>query len=438
MAITTKELKEKRANLSAQARELLNKATEENRDLTAEEDSQFNAIHADCEKLRNQYERMEKQEKLDRELAEAERSTIDRTRAAASAVGNPDDAKFEVTEADRALSLQAWMRCQMGLRISKSHKAAVDKTKCNLRKKELDVRIFDSHRLRQFRNAQSVSTPSGGGFLVPEGFVANLETARLQYGAMFGVGDVLRTDSGGELLWPTANDTGNVGALIGENVAQDSQDVAFGAKSFHAYKYSSKLVLISMELLEDSAFDMASQIGAMIGERLGRIGNLHLTTGDGAAKPEGIVTGSTNGVTAASASAFTTDEVFNLIHSVDPAYRGMAKLMMSDSTFLVLQKLKNGSGEYLFNRNINAGAPNTFNGYQIIINQDMPTIATGAKVMVFGEMSKYKIREVRSVRIVRLVERYAEFDQEGFVAFMRWDGGLIDAGTHPVKHLAMG
>lgn len=438
MPITSKELREKRANLAAQAKAILDKAGAEERDLSAEEDAQFKAIHDECEKIRNRYELVERQEELDRDLA-ASQNHIDRRHAAASAVGAPNDAAFTATEQDRSLALQGWMRAQMKLRVSDLHKEAAKKCRVNLRGESFGVKMLASHEHRQFRfrNAQGVTTPSAGGFTVPEGFVANLERAMLQFGGMLGVADVMRTDTGQELLWPTVNDTSNSGELIGENTAQNSQDVTFGAKAFHAYKYSSKLILVSVELLEDSAFDLAAQIGSIAGERLGRIQNLHWTTGDGSAKPEGIVTGATSGVTAASATAFTCDELYALKHSVDPAYRAGAMWMMKDATLLALKKLKDGMGRYLWQAGTAMGAPDTYDGDPIVINQDMASVATGTKPIVYGQLSKYKIRQVREIRLRRLVERYAEYDQEGFVAFVRCDGALLDAGTHPVKFITM-
>jgi HK97 family phage major capsid protein len=65
------------------------------------------------------------------------------------------------------------------------------------------------------------------------------------------------------------------------------------------------------------------------------------------------------------------------------------------------------------------------------------TFTTGQKLMLFGDLSKYLIRDVSSIRLVRLEERYADLDQIAFIAFMRSDGNLLDAGTRPVKWLAL-
>src|SRR5690606_31190573 len=141
----------------------------------------------------------------------------------------------------------------------------------------------------------SLSTDSGSSSdIIPEGFVYRLEQAMLAFGGMLQVSELLITDSGNDMPWPTANDTNNKGVILGESVTgspqsiSNSVDPVFSAVLFQAWKYSSKLVQVSAEILEDSAFDLPSILGAMLGERLGRILNEHCTTGDGDSKPRGI------------------------------------------------------------------------------------------------------------------------------------------------------
>lgn len=338
---------------------------------------------------------------------------------------------------DRSQALQGWMRSQSDLEPTDEQRDAAKRLGVRLNAKSFDVKIGDTRDVRKAQaeyRAQSVGTDSAGGYTVPEGFVANLEKAKLHFGGMNQVASIVRTAEGNQLPWPTVNDTGNAGVLLGENTQVAEQDVVFGEKVFNAYKYSSKLVRVSQELLEDSAFDMASELGSMLGERLGRILNTQFTTGTGSAQPNGIVTASTLGVTAAGAAAITFDEIIDLEHSVDVAYRMGAKYMLADATLKLVRKLKDSDLGYIWNR-ADAGAPAMLNGYEYVVNNDMPAATTGLKSVLFGDMTKYKIREVNSIRIKRLVERYADYDQEGFVAFIRADGELLNAGTNPVKHL---
>ena len=343
------------------------------------------------------------------------------------------------TEEDRALALQGWLRAQSDMDLTQRHRNACRTVGIDPNRRVFQVNLRKDWRsvVKEYR-AQSTQVAATGGITIAEGFVNNLEMAMLAYGGMRAVADVMRTDSGNNMPWPTVNDTSNEGALLGENTSVGSAvDIPFDGVTFHAYKYSSKLVQIPAELMEDSAFNLAAEAGRLLGERLARITNRHFTVGTGAAQPKGIMPAATVGVTTASASAITADELLDLVHSVDPSYRNGAGFMMHDSTVLALRKLKDGEGQYLWQSGLQAGQADRLLGYPLTPNQHCATIAASALTIAFGLLSKYKIRDVAGLRLKRLVERYADTDQEGFIAFSRHDGNLLDAGTHPVKTLQM-
>jgi HK97 family phage major capsid protein len=334
--------------------------------------------------------------------------------------------------------VQGWCRAQLGLDIDDRHRRAAKSAGVKLNRKELELGLARNHRQvkSNWRNAMSL-TAAAGGYTVPEGFMSSLERAMLMYGPMLDVSDVIRTETGNSMPWPTANDTGNTGELLAEGTSIGSSvDPTIGVKTLGAYKFSSKLVLISAELLMDSAFQLATVLGEMLGERLGRVQNTYFTTGTGSSQPAGIVTGSTNGKTTASATAITLDEMLDLIYSVDRAYRAQSSFMAHDNIWLALRKLKDTTNQYLWQPSVQAGQPDRFSNYPVMSNNDMAsTIATTNKTVLFGQMSKYKVRQVAQLRLRRLVERYADTDQEGFVAFQRADGVLLDAGVAPVKRI---
>ena len=147
------------------------------------------------------------------------------------------------------------------------------------------------------------------------------------------------------------------------------------------------------------------------------------------------MTGAALGVTAAAASAITFDEIVDLEHQVDIAYRIGARFMLADSTVQVLRKLKDSEGRYLWQQSHVAGVPGLLFNYPYVVNNDMATITNSAKTVLFGQLSKYKIRDVAGIRLRRLTELYAANDQEGFVLFVRSDGNLLNAGGGPVKYL---
>jgi len=286
----------------------------------------------------------------------------------------------------------------------------------------------------------SAITGSAGGFTVPTGFLAQIDQAMKDYsGVLQSRAQVITTDAGNDLPWPTVNDTANEGEQVDENTAVGGQDVAFGQITAKAYLFSSKLVLVPLTLMQDTGIDLEGLLASLLAERLGRIANRRLTSGTGANQPQGVVTGSTLGVTAAGASAITYDETIDLQHSIDPAYRADAEYMFHDDALKLFRKLKDSDGRPIWMPAANAamanGAPGLLNNSPYRINMHMDSPATGKKSVLYGDFSKYKVRRVKSITLVRLAERYAEKMQIGFFAFMRLDGRLSNAGTNPIKHL---
>ena len=281
------------------------------------------------------------------------------------------------------------------------------------------------------------TTGRDGGFTVPDGFYRNLISAEKAYGGMLEVAHIVNSDSGNPLPIPTDDDTGNVGAILHENTQVAEVPIVFGTVALGAFTYTSGLVRLSQELVQDTAVDLSGFLTRVFGEHLARVINTHCTTGDGVSKPSGVVTEATLGVNAASPTEFTADELIDLEHSVDRAYRRNARWMMSYDALRVVKKLKDGAGRYLWLDSPADGEPDTILGHPYTINQDVPAIAPSAKSILFGDFSKYFIRRITGARVLRLVERYADYNQIAFVAFQRWDGALIDAGTHPIKYLAM-
>jgi HK97 family phage major capsid protein len=433
---SAKQLREQRQPLAQRIRELADRVHTEQRDFTAEETSEWERINAEYDALTRHIEIAERAEAVEQQqrqsVADAQVGRDDRDGRA----GLVDDDR--PTDEDRALAMQAWCRHQLGHPLSRRHREACRRTRIHPSARELSIRLRGGPAPRSLTEARALSaiTASGGATTIAEGFVQALEVNLLQYGNVRQVAEVMRTETGAPLPWPTVNDTSNEGELIGENTAQNNADPAFGAITFQAYKFSSKFIRVPAELLEDSAFNLVALLGQMIGERLGRIGNRKFTVGSGANEPRGVLTAAALGKTAAGASAILADELLDLEHSIDPAYRNdRCAWMMHDSTLALIRKLKDGEGRYLWEQSLQVGQPDRILGYPVSINQHMPTVTNSAKTILFGDFSRYKIRDVNTIRLRRLVERFADTDQEGFVGFIRSDGNLLDAGTTPIKYL---
>jgi HK97 family phage major capsid protein len=445
-------LRNQRTAKLAEARAIHANGTTEKRELTPEEAAAFEALVAQVDEHEARITEIEggaapAEEAAPEEAASARSNKLASLEASSKRPAvrrsSPIEAPAFVRDfgdrqstSDRALALRGWLGFHSVNGASNEQRNAAQRSGLELGNNRLSFKLnAKAPRSQTEARAQSLSG-SAGGYTVPQGFLNQLEASLLAFGGMREVATILRTAEGNDLPIPTVSDHSNVGAILAENTQVAEQDVTFGQITLKAYKYSSKLIRVSAELLQDSAIDLESFIGGALGERIARILNTHFTTGDNSSKPQGIIA-SGAGVTAASATAITYGELVDLQHSVDPAYRGNAKFMMHDSTFKAIRKLLDGQNRPIFQPDITAASPGTLLGSPIVINQDCATIAASAKAVFFGDFSKYLIRDVQDFTLLRLEERYADYHQVGFVGFSRHDGRILDAGTDPIKHLVM-
>ena len=432
-----KDILEKRASVGNEILRMRDVLKKEDRDFNSEEKAAWEKANKDFTDLTSRMNSLKQGEAVAAELAnrgERGERPGDEEFGKANKGGSRIDA--DKLARSESAALKAWAKRASGRDLSEDEVKACRSLGFNPFGSAIDFRM-DTGILTRGTDPQS-TTAAAGGYTIPQGFVTNLERAMKAYAIPLQLADVITTDTGNTLPWPTINDTGTSGALLAENAQVAVGDMTFAQTSFAAYKYTSKEVLLSYELITDSAFNLASEVGSMLGERLGRALAAAMTTGTGSSQPAGIVTGSTAGKTAASTTAIAADELIDLIHSVDPAYRvnpGVG-FMAHDTVISAIRKLKDGQSNYLWQPGYQNGQPDRLLGYPIYTNQNMASsIAASAKTVVFGDYKKFKVRMVSGVRLVRMDERYADYDQVGFVAFVRMDSKVLNAGTNPIKHL---
>jgi len=284
--------------------------------------------------------------------------------------------------------------------------------------------------------AQTVGTNSEGGYTVDTTLADAIDQATLAFGGVRSVANVFSTATGGDLGIVKNDDTSNVGELLAESATAAAQDAAFGIVTLNAYKYSSKSMLITRELLQDSKYPLVPFLAELMAERIGRITNTHYTTGDGSGKPRGIVTAASLGKTAAATGATTFSELLDLKHSVDPSYRANATWMFNDSTLVALKKLSIVSAnQSLWQPGIVGGAPSTIDGQSYTVNNDMASMSTATKPIIYGDMKKYWIRDVAGIEILRSDDLNMLKGQVTFVAFSRTDADMVN--TSAIKHMVM-
>lgn len=412
-----KELREQMARIATNARAKFDEIKDDTpEDRAAEIEREFDAMMVDHDKLGLRVERMER-------LEAAERAAeIDPRRPGGRSEGRGvDDGEMPTYRQ----AFYEWLRSK-----APDAEPLSDKSRHVLR-----TGFVDGKELR----AQTTGD-SAGGYTIPTETANILIRSMLAWGPMYdpGVTTEIVTAGGGQLEMPTVNDTAvTAGAHTeGATLTDDGgKDVTFGQKVLNAYAFDTEWVRVSKELSDDSIFAMETLLGSLLGERLGRIANLQLTTGTGSSAPNGIVTASTAGKTAAGTAAITFDEILDLEHSVDPAYRNgpMVRYMLNDSTLLAVRKLKDGDGNYLWQMgNVQAGIPSTINGRPYSINQAMDSLAAAKKVMLFGDFSKYYVRKV-GAPLIGAIQDKDFWPGFGVAGYIRFDGELAD--TAAVKHM---
>ena len=318
-------------------------------------------------------------------------------------------------------------------------------------------RAITAEQWQVIRNTMSTTTGSEGGYSVPSLIASQLIDYMKAYGTMRKVADVLQTADGKPLSYPTTDGTAEVGEWIAQNTTATAADPVFGTVSLNVFKASSKIVAAPVELLQDSTIDMEAFIMKRLGQRLGRIANTGYTVGTGTTQPDGVVPKAGSGKVGTTGQTLTIifDDLIDLVHSVDPAYRGPnASFMTNDSLLKVLRKLKDTTGRPLWTPSWDGGiqvgtnqgggnngaggfsnqnTPVVFDyllGYPVWVNNDIAVPAANAKTLLFGDFSYYKIRDAMDVTMFRFTDSaYAKLGQVGFLAWLRTGGNLIDVNA---------
>ncbi len=410
----TKALIEQRVKLFEQNKTLVEKAAAENRSLTSEEQSEFNKRDADMTSLRDTLESIAKTQSEERALAESRGRKAEQT----SVVVVED-----VRANDREMAFRAWA---CGRRASPEMRSAAERIGFDYRAPELETRALSS------------VTATQGQASIPDEMMKAYYEVQKWYGRVRNLATVHSTTTGAPLPMPKVDDTANTGEIVADGGAHTTTaDPTFGLVTLGAFKYGSKAIIVPWELLQDSSINLPQYLGKALGTRIGRKQNTDFTVGAGTTLPFGIVTQSALGKTAAATNAITWDEVIDLTHAVDPAYRFSPSygLMMSDSTAAFLRKLKDSQNRYLWEVSLQLGQPDRAFGVPVTINNDMAAIATGNKVVLAGDFAAYHVRDAGGPEFIRADEIRVLNGQVVFLAFQRSDGNLID--TTAVKHLIL-
>lgn len=440
--MTLKELREKRAKLTADVRAIKDKADLEKRKMNGEEVGQADKFLDEIEGLCKEIRGIEEAEasdqlrtdRISKALADVDASRGRRSDPGQPSGGNPGERRrheAQTPEQRTARSVEYRAAFSNWLRRGNTGIHEDDRNILVEHLSAMDPEVRD----------QGVGTGAAGGYTVAPLFQAQMSDAmKLFQGPRQAGSEHITGGSGADLPFPSNDDTSNVASIVAEAAAVGAgTDLTIAQTTISTYMYSTGVVKVSIQLLNDSAFNIDSYLSGKLAERMGRGTNAHWTTGTGSSQPQGIVTalnsGSGIGKTTASATAITADEVLQLQHSVDPAYRINAKYAMSDGILSVIRLLKDSQGRYLLNEPTQ-GAPGTIWGKPFEIFTGMQaTAATGTVTMLFGDFKHYKTREIAGMGIFRFDQLYMANLQVGFMAFGRFGGGFVNPGNYPIKCL---
>ena len=429
---TSVELRAARMPLWERMKAIHTAAEAENRPLTAEEETNWSAARDELKTLKDQIDRVEFLESTP--ATDEDRRAFDLRR---DAISGPPKSETEAKEReDRRYdaAFRDYLSC-------KSPKMLEPETWEALYQGERQITAEERKTLatmltpEQYKAAMSVGSQTGGGFWVPQGMMQRIEAAMRWFGGMRQFAEVITTDDGADIPWPVVDDTANTGRRLGEGVAATQTDLTVGVRVLKAYMYSSDEVLVSFQLLQDRP-DLAEGILAdLLGERVSRAQNTDFTTNAAADGPLGLVPAVSSALTAAATGAVTADELQRLKYAVNRAYRShpSSAYMMSDASVGACLRLTDGNGNYLFAPDPRVGEEDTIWRSPVIVNDDVPAMATGVKSVLFGKGHTYKVRDVKGFSLLRLDERYAPSLQSSFLGFARADGGYINAGQNPIQ-----
>ena len=399
--MTILELREKRAKAWEAAKAFLDSHRKENGVLSAEDDAAYTRMEQEITDLGKEIARLERQEALDAELNRpVNKPLTGKPGGKADADGGED--KTGRASDDYRKNFWNAMR-------SKAPMPAVT-------------------------NALQIGTDSEGGYLVPDEYERTLVEALEEENIFRQMAKVIKTSSGDRKI-PVVASKGTASWIDEEGAFPESDD-SFGQVSIGAYKLGT-LIKVSEELLNDSVFDLQSYISREFARRIGAKEEEAFFTGDGKGKPLGVLAatgGAETGVTAASATAVTADELMDLYYSLKSPYRKKSMWVLNDSTIKAIRKLKDNNGQYLWQPSLAAGTPDMILGRPIKTSAYMPAMAAGAKTIAFGDFSYYWIADRQGRSFKRLNELFAATGQVGFLATQRVDGKLILAEA--VKVLA--
>lgn len=408
MSSVVDRLRERRANVWEEAKALADVAADENRNFSAEEQGKWDALNGEIDQLDVRIQSALKTEKSAKDTD----NLYNEIRGGKPEPRTPEAAQLKESNDE----LRAFLRGEKGRYFDVMPKGPIN-----------------------YRVLSKLSAGAGAN-TVPTSFYERLVAHLIEVSAIMQAGaTVLNTNSGESIQVPKTT-SHSTAAIVTEGAAISASDPAFGQITLGAYKYGT-LIQVSRELLDDTGVDLEGYLAMQAGRALGNAFGAHAVTGTGSSQPRGVVTDATLGVTGATGvvGAFNSDNLIDLFYSVIAPYRasGSTKWIMKDSSVAVARKLKDTTGQYIWQPGLTADAPDTILGKQVLTDPNVAATALSAKSVLFGDFSQFFIRLAGGVRFERSDDYAFNTDLVTFRALMRADSALVDL-TGAVKYFAGG
>lgn len=402
MSEVVKRLRERRANVWEQAKAIADRAADENRAFTGEEEGSWTTLNAELDALDARIKNVldGEQRAKDTEEAFGRLTGKEVTGKRGSDDGKPDE-------------LREFMAGKRGHSYEVMPEGPVD-----------------------FRTLSKLSAGAGAN-TVPTSFYDRIIAHLIETAAIMQAGPTVLQTGGGESIQIPKTTAHSTAAIVTEGAAIAASDPTFGQITLGAYKYG-LLIQVSRELIQDTGADLEGYLSMQAGRALGNAFGAHAITGTGTGQPRGIVTDATLGVTTGTgvAGVPTADNLIDLYYSVLPPYRNSpaARWIVRDSTVGAMRKIKDTTGQYLWSPGLTGNATDTFLGKPVLVDPGVAATAVNAKSVIFGDMSQYFVRMVNGIRFERSDDYAFNTDLVTFRALMRADGALVDL-TGAVKYL---
>lgn len=404
MSEQIKRLIDQRANVWEGMKATLDRADAEKRDLSVEENTDFEQRTADLSRLDERIASLTDAENRDADI----QASFEKIQKRGQRGDIREDRGGDATPTDAA-RLRAVLT---GEKRSDVFTPAAGTTMS---------RVIESRALSKL-------TSAAGGNLIGQTFYDRLIEHLIETASLVNVASTMTTTTGEQIAVPKTTAHGTA-ALVAEAGTIPQGDPTFGQAFLDAYKYGD-LIQISHELVNDTGFDLEGYVARQAGRAVGNAFGAHLMTGTGTNQPQGLIPAVTVGKTGATTvgGAFTVDDLIDLKYSVIAPYRNGPRVgwMLRDASVGALRKLKTAQGVYLWEPGLQVGEPSRFDGDPIYTEINVPAIATSAKSVLYGDFSAYMVRLVEGLRFESSVDFAFNTDLITYRCLLRGDGELLD------------